>query len=192
MNALLLFCFFVTCSAVDYRSGCRSASNNAKFFNNEDCVHHIDMAMQMDHGFSLRIDEANFVVWNELLRLTDKHGYEFSKSLKTTDALKRVARNVQSTMREWAKTGAEGGAQLGFALCLGASLLDNPKCGASTWCHVFEATLDAVGCSALGYVEGGLRGGILGAIVGLAKGVIEAFEEFGQIRVSFRPAGSDL
>lgn len=73
--------------------------------------------MNRDYVFSFLIDEANVPVWNEILMLANKYDYEFSKSWKTTSALKRVAKNVHTTAQEWAKTGAIYGAQLGFALC---------------------------------------------------------------------------
>ena len=72
------------------------------------------------------------------------------------------------------------------------SLADNPKCGSEPFCHIFEALAHGVRCGALGYFEGGFYGGALGALTGSAKGVVEAYEESGQIRVTFKPAGLEL
>ena len=191
MKLTMMFSLFATGFAVDYRAGCASLPTRKHFENNE-CVQKISTAMELSASFIMEVDENNIDMLNQIVALANQHDYEFSKSSKTKQALERVAKNVYATMKEWAKTGAENGAQLGFAVCFAMQLLDNPKCLGDPFCHTLEATMDSLKCGALGYLGGGLYGGAAGIVGGFAKGFIEAYEEHGQIHISFNPAGRDF
>lgn len=191
MKVATVLSLLATCAAVDYRPGCMTLPKK-RHFDNDMCVERIGEAMQSDFAFRIVVDEQNVFVWNEILALANKYDYEFSKSYKTTQALQRVAKNVAATMKDWAEAGANYGAQLGFAACFATQLLDNENCGLGGLCHIKEAVMDGWQCAALGYFQGGLAGGVLGVGVGLGKGLIEAYEENGQIHVKFKPAGGEF
>ena len=192
MKVVTVLSLLATCAAVDYRPGCMTLPKK-RHFDNDKCVERIGEAMQSDFAFRIVVDEQNVFVWNEILALANKYDYEFSKSYKTTQALQRVAK----------KRGCHH-ERLGRSRCkLCAPSLDLlhalPR---SCWTTRSVDQADCVISWRLSWMDGNVqlwatfRAAWLAESwdlgVGLGKGLIEAYEENGQIHVKFKPAGGDF
>ena len=195
MKLTMIFGLFATGFAVDYSAGCTLLPKR-KHFNNNECVQKTSTAMELSVSFIMEVDENNIDMLNQICVLANQHDYEFSKSWNAIQTSTCVAENLRATTKKWSKTGVENVAVVVFALRLAMQLLDNFKCGGDPFCHMLEAMMDGLKCGGLVYFWGGLFGGGFGAVDiavgGFAKGFIEAYEEHGQIHISFNPAGRDF
>ena len=107
MIVAMIFSLLATCAAVDYRSGC-TVLPKKQFLGNDRCVHRLTDMMQSSFAWSMLVDEGNVFMWDKIIQLTNEYDYEFSKSWKTTSALKRVAVSTLKSMRTWRRTFRRG------------------------------------------------------------------------------------
>jgi len=188
IKMFVLLCSFVPCAAVDYRAGC-FFNSRANSFSDKKCGEKMDSKIEDGDTFSITVDEGNDALWTKIFDLCNEHHYEFGKSWKSVKAVSRIVHRMATGAREGAQIGSRLGGELGFATCFIAKMLDNPKCGADTLCHTFESLKDGLECSAAGAFGGGVVGAIGGAGYGLVNGVVEVYNDNGQLRVEFKPVG---